>query len=194
MTATLMSNNLTPSLLMVEQGSTPATPSAGDQKLFIRTSDHLLCYVNSSGTVTAVAAGASGSITSSGYTQTTARLLGRTTASTGAIEEITVGSGLSLSAGSLTATGALTIVRGQVTDTGSIAQGSGFTVSRASTGAYDLTWSPAFASNPAVVAIADSAVAYAILSGSSTTTTQVQMRTDAGANVNSYFWFIAIGV
>lgn len=44
-------------------------------------------------------------IASSGHTMTSARLLGRTTASTGAIEEITVGSGLSLSAGSLTATG-----------------------------------------------------------------------------------------
>lgn len=51
------------------------------------------------------AASASGSITASGYTQTTARLLGRTTAATGAIEEITVGSGLSLAAGALTATG-----------------------------------------------------------------------------------------
>lgn len=51
----------------------------------------------------------SGSITASGYTQTTARLLGRTTASTGAIEEITVGSGLSLSAGSLTATGSSSV-------------------------------------------------------------------------------------
>lgn len=48
---------------------------------------------------------ASGSITSSGYTQSTARLLGRTTGSSGAIEEISVGTGLSLSAGSLTATG-----------------------------------------------------------------------------------------
>ena len=34
----------------------------------------------------------------------TSRLLGRTTASTGAIEEISVGSGLSLSGGSLSAT------------------------------------------------------------------------------------------
>lgn len=49
--------------------------------------------------------GASGAITSSGLTMSTARLLGRTTASTGAIEEITVGTGLSLSAGSLIATG-----------------------------------------------------------------------------------------
>jgi hypothetical protein len=47
---------------------------------------------------------ASGSITASGYTQTTARLLGRTTASTGAIEEITVGTGLTFSAGSLSLT------------------------------------------------------------------------------------------
>jgi hypothetical protein len=47
----------------------------------------------------------SGAITGSGLTMATARLLGRTTASTGALEEITVGSGLSLSAGSLSATG-----------------------------------------------------------------------------------------
>lgn len=40
-----------------------------------------------------------------GITMNTARLLGRTTASAGAAEEITVGSGLSLSAGALTATG-----------------------------------------------------------------------------------------
>jgi hypothetical protein len=52
--------------------------------------------------------GGSGSITASGYTQATARLLGRTTAAAGAIEEITVGSGLSLAAGSLTATGTAT--------------------------------------------------------------------------------------
>ena len=47
----------------------------------------------------------SGDITTSGLTQATARILGRTTASTGAIEEITIGSGLSLSAGELSATG-----------------------------------------------------------------------------------------
>jgi hypothetical protein len=49
-------------------------------------------------------AAASGSITTSGLTQSTARLLGRTSASTGAIEEIQIGSGLSLSAGELSAT------------------------------------------------------------------------------------------
>ncbi len=52
-----------------------------------------------------ISAGGSGSITASGYTQNTAKMLGRTTGSSGAIEEISVGTGLSLSAGSLTATG-----------------------------------------------------------------------------------------
>jgi hypothetical protein len=45
-----------------------------------------------------------GAITSSGLTQSTARMLGRTTASTGAVEEIQIGSGLSLSAGELSST------------------------------------------------------------------------------------------
>jgi hypothetical protein len=49
-------------------------------------------------------AAASGSITTSGLTQATARILGRTTASTGSIEEIQIGAGLSLSAGELSST------------------------------------------------------------------------------------------
>ena len=47
----------------------------------------------------------SGSITASGYTQNTAKILGRTTASSGAIEEIAVGSGLTFTAGTLAANG-----------------------------------------------------------------------------------------
>ncbi len=54
------SNNPFPSFLAVEQGSAPANPASGNQRLFIRTSDHTLCYVNSSGTVSQVGAGASG--------------------------------------------------------------------------------------------------------------------------------------
>ena len=46
-----------------------------------------------------------GAATSSGLTMATSRLLGRTTASTGAIEEITVGNGLSLSGGNLAVSG-----------------------------------------------------------------------------------------
>jgi hypothetical protein len=46
-----------------------------------------------------------GLYTASGMTMNTARMLGRTSASTGAVEEITIGAGLLLSAGSLIATG-----------------------------------------------------------------------------------------
>lgn len=60
---------------------------------------------------------APGAITTSGLTMATARLLGRTTASTGAVEEITVGSGLSLSAGTLSATGGSGITIGSTTIT-----------------------------------------------------------------------------
>lgn len=52
-------------------------------------------------------AAASGAVTASGLTMATSRLLGRTTTSTGAVEEISVGAGLTLSGGVLatTATG-----------------------------------------------------------------------------------------
>lgn len=44
-------------------------------------------------------------VTAIGAQMTTGKLLGRSTAGNGAIEEITIGSGLSLSAGTLSATG-----------------------------------------------------------------------------------------
>jgi len=50
---------------------------------------------------TADAAAPAGAITSSGLTMATGKLLGRTNASTGAVQEITAGSGLSLSSGQL---------------------------------------------------------------------------------------------
>ncbi|CAB4160638.1 Phage tail repeat like [uncultured Caudovirales phage] len=50
---------------------------------------------------TYLGAAASGAIGSSGMTMSTGRLLGRTSASAGAVEEISVGSGLSLSGGTL---------------------------------------------------------------------------------------------
>lgn len=48
---------------------------------------------------------APGSITTSGLTQNTARILGRSTASSGAVEEITIGANLTLSSGQLSASG-----------------------------------------------------------------------------------------
>ena len=50
-------------------------------------------------------AAGNGAITGSGLTMATARLVGRTTAGTGAPEEISIGAGLALSAGELSATG-----------------------------------------------------------------------------------------
>jgi len=57
-----------------------------------------LTVPNTSGTIVL-----QGALTGSGLTMATSRLLGRTTASTGAVEELTVGSSLTLSAGSLDA-------------------------------------------------------------------------------------------
>ena len=64
-------------------------------------------------------------ITTSQYKMATARILGRSTASTGAIEEISIGSGLSLSAGTLSTTGTGSgITRTIVVTSGSIGAGS----------------------------------------------------------------------
>lgn len=63
---------------------------------------------------TTLVAAKSGIVTGTGITQTTARLLGRTTASTGAIEEISVGNGLTMAAGSIAADAASTTVDGIV--------------------------------------------------------------------------------
>lgn len=52
---------------------------------------------------------APGSITSDGITMSTGKMLGRTTAATGAVEEITIGSGLSLSGGTLSASASSTL-------------------------------------------------------------------------------------
>jgi hypothetical protein len=70
---------------------------------------------NVSGIVSAAAAATdyvapSAYASANGLTMATARLLGRTTASTGAAEEITVGTGLSLSAGTLSASGGVTTI------------------------------------------------------------------------------------
>lgn len=101
---TKFEDNLSPYLTIVE-ATEPSAPSAGQQRVYIDSTTHLLKATNSSGTDRTIEGVPAGAITSSGLTQATARLLGRTTASTGAVEEISVGSGLSLAAGALTATG-----------------------------------------------------------------------------------------
>lgn len=84
---------------------------------------------------TNLGAAASGAVTGSGITMTTARILGRTTAATGAIEEITVGSGLSLSGGTLTSTGS----GGTVTSVGGTGTVNGITLTGTVTSSGNLT-------------------------------------------------------
>ncbi len=55
---TKASDNDYPSLLLTEQSSAPTSPAASHQRMYIRTSDHALVTVNSSGTVAAVGGGA----------------------------------------------------------------------------------------------------------------------------------------
>lgn len=59
----------------------------------------------SGGLITNTGSAPSGSITASGYTQSTGKILGRTTAATGAIEELSAGSGISISGGQISNTG-----------------------------------------------------------------------------------------
>lgn len=100
-----------------------------------------------------IAVSVSGAISSSGFTMSTARLLGRTTASAGAVEQISVGSGLSLSGGTLSATGGgsgtvtsvdvsggttgLTTSGGPVTGAGTITLAGTLAVANGGTGATD---------------------------------------------------------
>jgi len=102
-----------------------------------------------------IAVSVSGAISSSGFTMSTARLLGRTTASAGAVEQISVGSGLSLSGGTLSATGGgsgtvtsvdvsggttgLTTSGGPVTGAGTITLAGTLAVANGGTGATTLT-------------------------------------------------------
>jgi hypothetical protein len=91
---------------------------------------------DAAGARAALGAAASGAVGSSGLTMTTARILGRTTASTGAVEEITVGSGLSLSGGTLTATGGGTGTVTSVSGTGTV---NGITLTGTVTSSGNLT-------------------------------------------------------
>jgi hypothetical protein len=76
------------------------TPTSTDNDTSIATT----AFVKTAIAAIPPAGNPSGSITTSGYTMTTDKLLGRDTNATGAIEEITVGSGLTLSGGVLTTT------------------------------------------------------------------------------------------
>jgi len=100
--------------------SLSATLSVGTTSTFtgVATFTAAPVFTDAAGTRTALSAVGTGATTTSGLTMATARILGRTTAGTGAIEEISVGTGLSLSAGSLTATGSITLLATQASTSG----------------------------------------------------------------------------
>ena len=111
--------------LSVAQGGTGATTAAGAR--------------------TALSAAGSGAVGSSDLTMTTARVLGRTTASTGAIEEITVGAGLTLSSGSLVSPVKAWITYNGSTDTVLASYNMG-TPTKNGTGNYSFTFTNALSS------------------------------------------------
>lgn len=72
-----------------------------------------------SGARSNLGAAASGDVTASGLTMSTSRLLGRTSGSTGAVEEITMGSNVSLSGGTLSFSAAGNVTNDQFSGNGS---------------------------------------------------------------------------
>lgn len=87
-------------------GSRPAANTVAKGTIYCATDTNVISQSDASTWTTILTGGAgAGSITSSGYTMNTGKLLGRSTASSGAIEEITVGSNLTLSGGTLSASG-----------------------------------------------------------------------------------------
>jgi len=96
-----------------------------------------------------------------------------------------------LVASSTNAASGLVIIRGQVSSSGTVVSGEGFTATRNSTGNYTLTWTTAFADTPAVVASTDtSASAGAIRTGPSASNCSVLT---GNVSSDSQFSFIAIG-
>ena len=80
--------------------------SGNAERLLLNATDNLANLANAATARTNLGAAGSGAVGSSGLTMATARLLGRTTAGSGAVEEITLGSGLSFSGTTLNASSA----------------------------------------------------------------------------------------
>jgi hypothetical protein len=116
-----------------------------------------------------LSAAASGAVTSSGITMSTARILGRTTASTGAIEEISIGSGLSLTGGTLSSTAG----GGTVTSVGGTGSANGLSLSGTVNTSGNLTLSGSVTSVATGATIDGVTIGYRSIPRSTTTTTAV---------------------
>lgn len=92
-------------------GGANITTAAGDRALYWADGTTVYCafYMPAAGTV------GKGAVTGSGLTMATSRVLGRTTASTGAIEELTVTAPIALSAGTITTSMATSRLIGRTT-------------------------------------------------------------------------------
>lgn len=86
--------------ILLPEGASPATPLTGNVAIYAKT-DGAIYSKDDTGAEKALSG--SGSITASGYTQSTARILGRTTASSGAVEELTVSEGIQMGSGTVKA-------------------------------------------------------------------------------------------
>jgi hypothetical protein len=111
--------NLSASAELTIPSGAPGTPSAGDlyrnadtiryrdgsntERLLLNATDNLANLANAATARTNLGAAASGAITTSGLTQATARILGRSSSGTGAVEEISLPTGFDLSGGALRA-------------------------------------------------------------------------------------------
>ena len=89
---------------------------------------------------TALAVVPTGAITTSGLTMATARILGRTTASAGAVEEIAIGTGLTFASGTLTGTGGTVTSVAMSVPTGFSVAGTPIT----STGTFAVTYAAGY--------------------------------------------------
>lgn len=96
----------------VHSATTKVTPVDADETLLM---DSAASYGLKKVTWANMKAALAGAITTSGHTMNTLRILGRTTAATGAIEELTVTSPLALSAGTLTTSLATARLAGRTT-------------------------------------------------------------------------------
>ena len=104
-TTATTANNVSGIVAIVNGGTGATTAGAARTALGSTTvGDAVFTAANGAAARTATGSAASGPVGSSDITMNTSRLLGRTTAGAGAIEEITVGAGLSFSANTLAST------------------------------------------------------------------------------------------